>query len=269
MEKTVFEQFRDLIYKKSGINLKEGKDALLIARVSKRIKELNLSDMSSYYKYVCNDATGKEMVNLLNAVSTNVTHFFREIEHFDFMEAILSDQYKKGKRKFRIWSCACSTGEEPYSIGMSFANIINIMSVDLKILATDISTKVLDVAKRGEYSNKSLEAVPQKYRSSSFYKFSSKDQDVFHIPENIKKTISFCGLNLSKPPFPMNGPFDIVFCRNVMIYFDNIVRQQLINEIYRLLNPGAFLLVGHSESLAGIISDFKILKPSIYQKAEI
>jgi len=264
MNNTVsFDKLRKFIYEKSGISLSPAKDALITARIGKRIRALNMESYKEYVDYVINDKEDRELVQLLDVISTNVTSFFRESQHFDFLSEKISEWYKNGQRRFRIWSAACSTGEEPYTIAMVLTNTLENVPADIRILATDISTRVLNCAIKGIYNPDKLKDIDPQTRYRYFKKTDTGD---LAIDENLKKMISFNRINLSTPPFPMKGPFDIVFCRNVMIYFDNEVRLRLLGEIGRLLRPGGYLMVGHAENLTGMISSFKSVMSSVYVK---
>jgi chemotaxis protein methyltransferase CheR len=252
-----------MIYKRSGITLGDKKEALVAARVGKRTRQLGLDSVDEYLTYVNNDTSGDELIHLLDAISTNVTYFFREIEHFNLISRCFLDWYSHGKRQFRFWSAGCSSGEEPYSIAMTLLDALGEKIVpDIKILATDLSTKVLSIASNGIYDSKKVEELPTQQLMNYFEKHDSG----LRIKDTVRSLITFCRLNLSTIPFPMSGPMDMILCRNVMIYFDQPFRKQLVNEYHRLLKTGGYLLVGHSESLTGITSGFKTVAPSIYMK---
>jgi chemotaxis protein methyltransferase CheR len=265
MDMHVFQQFQTLIYDQSGISLKEGKEALVAARIGKRIRELSLPDEKSYLRYLKDDATGEELIQLLDAISTNVTQFFREPDHFTFMEDTLKQWAEEGQKRFRFWSAACSTGQEPYSIALSAASTLLPYRTDTKILATDICTRVLKTGMSASYTHDHLKQIPVRYHSGAFIR---DRQSSFEFTDEIKRLIVFSRLNLSSPPFPMRGPFDMIFCRNVMIYFDNPVRTRLVTELFRLLKPKGYLMVGHSETLTGLSIPLRPVKPSIYIKEE-
>ncbi len=264
LDAQTFNVFKDLIYAKSGINLKEGKESLLEARIGKRMREIGLSSPKDYFEFLRNDHDGAEMISFLDAISTNVTHFFREPQHFQIFEQVLKRWAANGQSKFRIWSAASSTGEEPYSIAMTVANTLNLANYDIKILGTDISTRVLAKAKLGVYENKQLADIPRHYQLA--YTHSTRDHGQFEIDQKVRALVSYARINLSAPPFPMSGPFDFVFCRNVMIYFDSIVRNKLVADIHRLLKPGGVLFIGHSETLTECPVRYTTIKPSVYRK---
>jgi chemotaxis protein methyltransferase CheR len=265
MDTHTFNKFRRLVYEKSGINLGEKKEALVCARVGKRMQSLSIDDYRKYYKYVAADQSGRELVELIDVISTNVTHFFREHQHFDFLSSLIRQWASEGQRRFRIWSAASSTGEEPYSIAITVQEVLD-STADAKILATDISTKVLEKAMQGIYQQKHVEKVPRNLRSKYFTKVSGQEKNLYQIKKSLRDMVTFGRLNLSVHPYPLNGPLDVIFCRNVMIYFDNEIRRGVLENMYSLLRPGGYLMVGHAESLTGLVSDFKSVKPSVYVK---
>lgn len=266
MNHDVFNAFRSIVYEHSGIFLNETKEAMVAARITKRMRVLGISDYQEYLDFLLRDQTGDEIVKFLDVIATNVTSFFREPEHFDFLGDVISQWLSQGYEDVRIWSAAASTGQEPYSIAMTLLIVAGSRANRMRILATDISTKALSIAKSGEYADTALDNVPDSIRSQFFIKRQVGEQTVYRVKEYIRRLILFNRINLARPPFAVPPKLDIIFCRNVMIYFDNIVRSRLLNEMYRLLKPGGYLLVGHAESLACIKTDFVCLKPSIYQK---
>ncbi len=270
MKSATFEQFRKLVYQQSGIDLSSGKEALVRGRLGKRIRALGLADEQEYLDYVLDDSSGDEMVQLLDAISTNFTHFFREPDHFALLADLLRNWVDSdGQRRFRIWSAACSSGEEPYSIAMTAAETVDNAGAgrcDLRILATDISTRVLERARCGQYAAQAVQAAPPTMRQRYFHRLPRGDGDAYQVVDAMRELVTFRRINLSTPPFPMQGPFDVVFCRNVMIYFDNVVRNRLLAEIERLLRPGGYLFVGHTESLAALDTRLKPIQPSVYRK---
>ncbi len=267
MDRSTFNQFRKIVYEKSGIQLRDGKESLVCARVGKRMRALGMDDYRAYLRHVIKDQSGEEVVLLLDAISTNVTSFFREPEHFDILAEKLEEWLEAGQRRFRLWSAACSSGEEPYSMAMKLQEAIaGYENVNARILATDISTKVLEKCAAGMYRDDKVEPVPRTLRLKYFDHERNGEGSVYKAREALRRPILFKRLNLSSPPFPMRGPMDVIFCRNVMIYFDNDVRRRLLAEAYRLLRPGGYLMVGHAESLTGMMSPFKSVRPSIYVK---
>ncbi len=267
MDQAVFKKFRDLVYERSGIALSSGKEALVSARIGKRMRALQIGEHRAYLQYVMGDDTGEEVVHLIDAISTNVTSFFREPAHFDYVKEHVCEWLAGGQHRFRFWSAACSTGEEPYTLAISIQEALAGARADVKILATDISTRVLQKCQEGRYSLDKLENVPKYLRDRYFELQRDNGETHCMVKPALRKMVVFSQLNLSRPPFPMRGPFDMVFCRNVMIYFDNTIRGRLLGEIHRLLKPGGYLLVGHAESLTGMLGPFTMVQPSVYRAA--
>jgi chemotaxis protein methyltransferase CheR len=270
-----YQAIASFVHKASGINLLDGKKELVRARLIKRINQLEFKDFKSYFKFVTSDASGDEMVFLLDALATNLTSFFREPQHFDFMSQTLLPELEKRRKKpggggprLRIWSAACSSGEEPYTIAMVvleknpyFAN-----GGDFRILATDLSTKVLNVAKKGQYGPESVKSInPVTLRNFMVKTPSEKGSAYYAVTPHVRSLISFRRFNLMDP-LPYKGPMDLIFCRNVMIYFDRETIGELIAKFYRILEVGGYLFIGHSESLSGLTHDFQYVAPCIYRK---
>jgi chemotaxis protein methyltransferase CheR len=265
MEKATFHRIREIVYSTSGISLSDRKEALVSARVGKRMRTLGIRGYENYLNYL--EEHNTEVVGLLDAVSTNVTSFFRESHHFEFLGEAVNRWYADGQRRFRFWSAACSTGEEPYSLAMVLREALPYADVDVRILATDISTEVLAQSQHGSYDMRRMAPVPWDLRSRWFTAQGRGDARLWEPKQSLRDMVVFRRMNLSTPPFPMTGPFDAIFCRNVMIYFDDAVRTRLLDEAHRLLRPGGLFLVGHAESLAGMMSDLKYVRPSIYRRA--
>ncbi|MDB5047335.1 MAG: methyltransferase, CheR-type [Fibrobacteres bacterium] len=261
-----FEEFRTLVYETSGINLGEGKESLVSSRIGKRMRVLGMDDFRSYLDCLKHASGGDEMVHMLDAISTNVTSFFREPEHFDFVRDTVTEWMRKGQKRFRFWSAASSSGEEPYTLAMTLAECGLTADTDTRILATDISTRILASAREGVYSQSKLAGMPAGFAGKYFSPVRGASPAGSAVQDRLKAMIVFKRLNLAFPPFPMKGPLDIIMVRNVMIYFDNNVRRNLLADCYRLLKPGGYLLVGHAESLTGLVKEFKCIRPSIYQK---
>ncbi len=261
-----FDAFRELVYGRAGIVLGEGKQALVGSRIGKRMRQLGLERFPEYLDWVKGEGGEEEMVQLLDAISTNVTSFFREPAHFDFLSERLGEWRQSRRPRLRIWCAAASSGEEPYTLAMTILNSDPGPGRDVKILATDISTKVLKVAKEGVYPSAKIDALPAGFAQRFFERAGARQSPSWSARSELRDLLHFARLNLATPPFPMKGPMDFIFCRNVMIYFDNPVRQRLLGEFYRLLAPGGYLFVGHSESLSGLTGDFRVVRPSIYRK---
>ena len=267
MKQATFDKLRSIIYDESGITIGDNKMSLVCARINKRIRTLELQSYEEYLDYLISDDPEGEMIQLLDVISTNTTHFFREEAHFEFFGEQLRKWHHSGQKKFRVWCAASSSGEEPYTLAMTMQEVLGHDSqVDMKILATDISTKILTDARAGRYDEKKISGIPKSMVAKYFNKMNSPKGVVYEAAPNIKNMISFKRLNLSTPPFPMKGPLDFVFCRNVMIYFDKLVRSKLVGDVHRLLKSDGVFIIGHSESLSGVSSQFKIIQPAVYLK---
>ena len=262
-----FTLFQKLIYDETGISLSEKKINLVRTRLHKRLKSLNLTSFTAYYEYLYNPQNHKEFFQLINAISTNVTSFFREEAQWEFLDNYLKKLEQSGTpKKLRIWSSASSTGQEPYSIAIALNEFLNTPQAwNLKILATDIDTNVLSVAQQGEYSQKDIGAMPKHLLNPNFIK--NKQGTHFIVKDHLKKMILFRSFNLTRGNYEMfKRPFDIIFCRNVTIYFDAPTKLTLFENFHRLLKPGGLLFIGHSESLTRQTNLFKMIQPSIYER---
>ncbi|MBO1225391.1 MAG: protein-glutamate O-methyltransferase CheR [Candidatus Scalindua sediminis] len=268
-----FELFRRLIYKYSGIALSSSKKELVKARLSKRLTKTGIGSFEQYYKFVTKyDKSGKELVHLLDSISTNKTDFFREGKHFDFLNTkllptLISKKEKERNKTIRVWSAGCSTGEEPYSLAITIINHINANAGwNVKILATDISMKVLKKAINGIYKKEALKGIPREILSSHFSSIIIKNTNCFKVKDHLKKIITFRGFNLMTSNYPFKNPFDFIFCRNVMIYFDSDTQHRLITKFYDCLPKDGYLFIGHAETLAKRTHGFKYIQPAVYQK---
>jgi chemotaxis protein methyltransferase CheR len=270
MSNADFDEVRSLTQRLAGIHLNEGKRELVSARLSKRIRILGMKSMGEYLGYVREQKTQEELISLLDALTTNLTSFWRESKHFDylagsFLPRWVGNTQQLRERRLRIWSAGCSTGEEPYSAAMLLLSELEQCRIDIKVLATDLSTKVLETAKAGLYDAERIKQVPDEIRTSCFIPEKINGKTRYRVHPRIREIVSFSRLNLTGP-WPMKGPFDCIFCRNVMIYFDKTTQQTLISRFFEILRPGGVLFVGHSESLAGISHKYQYLQPTIYEK---
>ncbi|QDT61523.1 Chemotaxis protein methyltransferase [Stieleria bergensis] len=270
-----FQLIRDLIYKASGINLQEGKQVMMQSRLRKRLRALNLTSYQAYYKHVTqNDPDGKEMVELINSISTNKTEFFRENHHFDFLKSTLFPQMirdaKAGKapRKLRIWSAACSTGQEPYSIAVTIREAFaKEFSWDFKILASDIDTNVLQHAEQGIYNPHQVIGL-SKYVTSRYFQ-TLEDGDKIQAKPELREMIAFRRINFMDDQWPVNAKFDVIFCRNVMIYFDNSTQERLLKRFSQYQDPGKNLILGHSESLTPVGNLYQTCGKTTFIRTEV
>jgi chemotaxis protein methyltransferase CheR len=268
MHASVFDALRKLAYDQAGIAIRENKETLVSARIAKRMRKFGFQSEGQYLDYLRGDSSGEEMVQFLDAISTNFTSFFREPDHFALLKDECQEWARRGATNVRIWCAAAATGEEPYTLAMTLAENLDERGVGWKLLASDISVRALQSATAGVYDSSRLAQVPTQLRRRYFEPemANAAGESTSRVVESLRSRVMFKRLNLSTPPFPMRGDLDAVFCRNVMIYFDNAVRQRLISEIERLLRPGGLLVVAHSETLNGIRSGLKTVRPSVYRK---
>ncbi len=266
-----YKRLCELIYKESGINLHEGKKEMMIARLGPTFRSRDIISYSDYYNLVVNDESGNELNSLLDAISTNKTCFFREGKHFTYLkEAILPEivSYKKKKGDFSLslWSAGCASGEEAYSIAMTLKEHHPSLSpMNPHILATDISTRVLQKARAAIYPKNDCSNIPYSLMTKYFQTGVGKWQDHLRVKRDLQNMIEFERFNLLDSPSRLDL-FDIIFCRNVLIYFDPKVQEKLITGFYNQLKPKGYLIIGHSESLFKISHPFKYIKPTIFRK---
>jgi chemotaxis protein methyltransferase CheR len=267
-----FRRISDAIYQHCGINLHDGKRELVRARLSKRLRLTGQSSFERYIDFALSDPDAPEFCELVDSLSTNLTSFFRENQHFEYLARTLLPRLiaqRSGRsQKIRAWSAGCSSGEEPYTIAIVLLETLAQQSAawDVKLLATDISTRVLRKATNGVYDPDRLEQVPAPIRAKHFEPRKIHGETIYAVSPKVRSLVAFRHLNLMEP-WPFNGPFDFIFCRNVMIYFDKPTQQKLVERYYEVLTPGGVLFTGHSESLTGITHQFSFVQPTIYRKS--
>ena len=267
---TEFKLFAELVHKRSGIYMKESKNTLLSNRLKKRLKALGFTEYLEYYDYLQN-LQGKEQNREFNmffdVVSTHETFFFRHEHNFETLLKVCLPEIAANKkyRSLRIWSAACSTGEEPYSIAMCvLENIEMFRGWNIEILATDISRPVLEAGKIGRFHKRRMEKVPPNY-IDKYFTLTDDDPDCYEIKPELTKLVKFYQLNFFEDTFPRN--VDIIFCRNAMIYFDKEYQKRLVKDFHKIINKNGFLFVGYAETLYDISNDFeykKILSSPVY-----
>lgn len=261
-----FERFRSLVHRESGISLHDGKKSLLVARLSKRLRALGLVTFRDYYERVSEEPNGDEFTQMLDCISTNKTDFFREPVHFEFLRGRILPTLSSLKR-IRIWSAACSSGEEPYTIAMTlFDGVAAPLQWDLKILASDLSMRVLAQAASGVYEEERVHELPPEVIRRHFLKGRGGQAGTVKVKPHLSDMILFHRINLMDERYLIKTPLDVIFCRNVMIYFDRPTQQQLVNKFHRYLKPGGHLFIGHSESLQWVEHPFRSVAPTIYRK---
>ncbi len=266
MDKQTFEKLRDIIYKESGIVLPPQKLPLLTNRIQKRLRALKIKSETEYLQMIELDVSGEELVNLIDAISTNVTYFYREPDHFELYREILSGWGPKKKSAIKVWCAAASTGEEPYTLAFEASETLDLNRQKIRILSTDICSRVLKIALEGVYSPSSVEKMPPVIRNKYLEKLSIDGQHHWKVKQSAMDLVLFRMFNLVQFPYKLKGPVDIIFCRNVMIYFDTPTRDKIIKEFSRLLAPGGYLFLSHSENLIGIDHDLIKVNPSVFKK---
>jgi chemotaxis protein methyltransferase CheR len=259
-----FEKLRGLVFEHTGITLGDEKKQLTYSRYSKRLRALGISDFNDYIDII-RSGDESEIPMFVSAITTNFTSFFRENHHFDFLVDEVS-QLMKTKKPIRIWSAGCSSGEEPYSMAMSLLSAIpEVETADLKILATDLDTEILTKADRGVYTDERFEGANKEIIKPWIKRGRAENAGLVLMHPTVRKLVTFRQLNLLGP-WPMKTPFDIIFCRNVVIYFSKDVQKTLFDRFSANQKKGAKLMIGHSENLAGVCDSYRLIGRTIYEK---
>ena len=251
-----------------GINLSEKKKALVMGRLQNILVERSFKSFSEYLDFVLSDKSGEAVTVLINKITTNHTFFMREPDHFYYFKSQVLPYWAsmlKGSKDLRVWSAGCSSGEEPYTLAMIISDFFGAEKSiwDTKVLATDISMNVINTAKKAVYSNEQIEVVPSDWKKKYFRKI---DDEKSVVSDNIKDEIIFRFFNLMNGSFPFKKKFHVIFCRNVMIYFDLKTKIELVNRFYEYTEPGGYLFIGHSESLSREETMYKYIMPAVYRK---
>ncbi len=259
-----FARISRLMHHISGVVLKPGKEEFVKARLLKRVRALQMDSFDAYLAFVEAEPTGQELITLIDMLTTNKTSFFREPQHFAFLRQRLVPQWGQSRQPLRFWSAGCSSGEEPYSLAITLRESLpRIESRNLRILATDISGRMLALARRGIYDPQTLEGVSPTLVQTYFTPTQDAGRWGYRLAPAIQDMVQLARLNLMQA-WPMHGPFDVIFCRNVMIYFDKPTQAWLVQRFWKLLRPGGHLFIGHSESLSGAPHGFRYVQPAIY-----
>lgn len=262
-----FKQFAEYIKTNYGIHLKAEKQSLVAGRLDNVLSNMKFNSLSEYLDYVVSDRTGEAVATLLDKITTNHTFFMREADHFRYFKdkalPFLAGTVKD--RDLRIWSAACSSGEEPYTLAMIIDEFFGKgkMWWDTKILATDISNNVLNIAKKGVYDNERISALPASWKLNYFQEINAEKSVLI---EKIRNEVIYRKLNLMDTVFSFKRKFHVIFCRNVMIYFDNKTKNELVEKLYDLTEYGGFLFIGHSESISRDVTRYKYVMPAVYRK---
>jgi len=259
-----FQQIRELAYQRFGLDLKRGKEALVASRLGKKLRQLGFRSFAEYHRHVLADSTGDALVELIDALTTNHTSFLRERAHFEFLARAANDEFR-AVSMLRVWSAACSSGEEPYSIAMCLAQALSKSPArQFSIRATDISTRVLNTARRGVYPVSGFDDVPEPWRIAYLLKGRGASNGFYRVKPELAERIEFDRLNLIEP-FPDRGLFHVIFCRNVMMYFDKPTQQNIVQRLSACVERGGYLFVGHSESLTGVEHALQYVRPATYR----
>jgi chemotaxis protein methyltransferase CheR len=261
-----FDFLRALAYRHAGIALADHKQSMVQRRISRRISQLGLGGFGAYCDLLRGQSGEGELEHLVNALTTNKTDFFRENHHFEHLTKTVVPAFtSSGSKRLRIWSAGCSTGQEPYSVAMTLLLSLQGFDIrDVKVLATDIDTEVLVLAENGCFNRSEIETLPRSLGTSCFVT-DPKDASRCRVTPLVRDLVSFRHLNLHAS-WPMTGPFDAIFCRNTVIYFDKPTQSRLFDRFANILAPGGWLYVGHSESLFSVSSRFQFEGQSIYRK---
>jgi len=254
-------QIQELILSHCGLDLRTGKEELISARIGTVMRQRNLPSLKHYYEYVMADTSGAALTEMVDVLTTNITSFFRESAHFDLLRKTIIPA-AKGK-SLRIWSAGCSSGEEPYTIGFHLHDA-GMDSKSAEIIATDISDKVLKKASAGVYSEDQLKEVPADARRRYFMEGIGAKKGLYRVRPEIMQMVKFRSHNLMQP-FATEKPFDVIFCRNVMIYFNKVTQRAVLGHLTQRLKSGGYLFIGHSESLNGLDKHLKYVCPAVYQ----
>jgi chemotaxis protein methyltransferase CheR len=268
-----FALFRDLIHRESGIFLSEAKKALVVGRLGRRLRALGLSSLGAYYRLLA-EGDEQERIRMLDCICTNETHFFREPRQFEFLERQVFPEWAAraaagGPRRIRAWSAACSTGEEPYSLAMTLlAHLPPSSGWTLEILASDLSTRALDQARAGLWSIDKAREIPERYLKAFMLRGTGPQEGVMKAGPEIRSLLRFQRVNLNQDRYPVAGPFDLVFCRNVLIYFDVASKARVVHRLLDQLAPCGYLFLGHAESLTGLTDRGRSVGPTVYVRAD-
>jgi chemotaxis protein methyltransferase CheR len=260
-----FEMIRDLAMRTFGLDLRAGKERLVAARLTKHLRAGGFRTFRQYYERVRSDSSGELLIGLIDALTTNHTGFLREPLHFDFLRELLSKEYR-ARHRMDIWCAASATGEEPYTLLFTALSCPDRpVPPDVRILASDISTRALSVARKAVYSRERVSGLPPEWTKR--FLESSKDNaaDALQVKPELRSRVTFQRINLVET-LPVNTLFPIIFCRNVMIYFNKSTQTDVVARLAAKLEPGGYLFVGHSESLSGVSHPLKYVKPAVYRK---
>lgn len=261
-----FRRVRELALGSFGLDLKPGKEALVAARLGKRARELGLDGIGPYLERIEADRTGEELVALIDALTTNYTSFQREPQHFELLRRQVLEPAAATRARAAIWSAGCATGEEPYTILLHAAEALGEAGLNrLRLIASDISMRALEAARAGIYPLDRLEPLPESWRRKYFQRGTGAREGFARLKEQYRRRVEFQRRNLMESLEDL-PEFDVIFCRNVMIYFDKPTQQKLVGKFTARLKPGGWLLIGHSEGLMGIRHGLEYVMPAVYRR---
>ncbi|SEI23546.1 CheR family methyltransferase [Pseudomonas asplenii] len=256
-----FQKFRTMIHEIAGIAMSETKRQLIAGRLNKRLRHFDLGSYGDYYQLLMKDKDERQIA--VDLLTTNETYFFREPKHFEFLREELNTELRSGSGPLRIWSAACSSGEEPYTLALLLADTLP--GRPWEILASDISTRILDKARAGLYPLEDAQGIPGDLRQRFCLQGTGRNEGLFTLEPALRQRVQFRQINLNDT-LPEVGLFDVIFLRNVMIYFDADTKRQVVQRLRARLRPGGYFLVSHSESLNGITDELQSVRPSIYRR---
>ena len=260
-----FDRIRKLAYDYCGLDIESGKEELVASRLGKIMRQLGILSYGAYFDYVVADKTSQALITMIDSLTTNHTSFFRERQHFDFLDSTVFPALA-GRQQIDIWSAASSSGEEPYSVAFAARDFYGPTGPVVRILATDISTRILETAKKATYDTQRLSSVPKDVLQRHFLRGAGPASSLYRVKPEVRATVRFQRLNLIESFSGINTAFPLILCRNVMIYFNAATQEELIERFYQQMEPGGYLFIGHSESLNRIQHRFEYICPAIYRK---
>jgi len=264
-----FLRLRNFVHEEAGIWLSQAKTALLVGRLAKRLRHHGLKSFKQYYDLVIHSP--EERIQMLDALSTNETRFFREPQHFELLKSVIFPRWAeeaatgRRSRKIRVLSAGCSTGQEPYSLAMVLLDRLPAASGwEIEIIATDLSTRALEIARRGIWPATKADEIPSAYLKAFMLKGFANQAGKIKAGPEIQSIVRFFRMNLNEPAYPLTGKFEMIFCRNVLIYFDQRGRERVVRRLTSFLSPDGYLFLGHAESLHAMSDRLRALIPTVY-----
>lgn len=262
-----FKQLKDLVLRIAGIYLSDSKKELLISRFSRRLRQLKFRSFSEYYGYLLSPENSTEIEYFINTITTNKTGFFREAHHFNYLATTFAEEMRERKQPIRVWSSACSTGEEAYTTAMVLhRHLVEPYNIPVSILATDIDTRVLSLARRAVYEEQHISDIPEDYLHRYFLRSKEQERGLYKVNTELRKMVSFEQFNFIDDTYRFTPGFDVILCRNVIIYFNGVTKARVISQLKNMLKIGGYLIVGHSESLFDISQGLEFIENTMYRR---